>query len=127
MAQATLINFFGESGTISSIMHTVQPSQTQTSTEQSNPPELNVSSNHQGMSLPISTHETSYTIPHITYSRRTARNTNTTTQQDCNRQSYRVAKYYSDSHCYSDRRRVTRQNTHNHHKERKHPRKDDRQ
>ena len=31
MAQAALINFFGESGTISSIMHTVQPSQTQTS------------------------------------------------------------------------------------------------
>ena len=36
MAQATLINVFGESGTVSSIMHTVQPSQTQTSTEQSN-------------------------------------------------------------------------------------------
>ena len=71
MAQATLINFFGESGTVSSIMHTVQPSQTQTSTEQSNQPEVNVSNNQQGMSLPISTHQTSYTIPHITHSRRT--------------------------------------------------------
>ena len=66
MAQAALINFFGESGIVSSIMHTVQPSQTQTVTEQSNQPELNVSNNLQGMFLPISTHQTSYTIPHIT-------------------------------------------------------------
>ena len=132
MAQAALINFFGDSGTISSIMHTVQPWQTQTSTEQSNQPEVNVSNNQQGMSLPISTHQTScnnstYTIPHITHSRRTSTNTNTTTQQDCNRQSYRVAQYHSNPHSYSDRRRVRRQSTHNHHKERKHPRKDDRQ
>ena len=118
MAQATLINFFGDSGTISSIMHMVQPSQTQTLTEQLHQPELNVSNNQQGMSLPTSTNQTSYnnspyTIPHITHSRRTSTNTNTTTQQDYNRQSYRVPQYYSDPHSYSDRRRVRRQNTHN--------------
>ena len=33
-AQAALINVFGESGTVSSIMNTVQPSHTQTLTEQ---------------------------------------------------------------------------------------------
>ena len=124
-AQATLINFFGESGTVSSIMNTVQPSHTQTLTEQSNQPDLNISENQQGMSLPISTH--SYTILHVTHSRRTATNTNTTIKQNCNRQSYRVPQYYTDSHFYSDRRRMRRQNTNNHHKERKHPRRDDRQ
>ena len=109
-------------------MHTVQPSQTQTSTEQFTSTWLKCFKQlaryviHQFL-----THQISYTIPHITYSRRTATNTNTTTQQDFNRQSYRVPQYYSDSHSYSDRRRVRRQNTHNHHKERKHPRKDDRQ
>ena len=90
MAQATFINFFGESGTVSSIMHMVQPSQTQTSTKQSNQPEVNVSNNQQGTSLPISTKQTSYTIPHTTHSRRTLTHTNITTQQDYNRRSYRV-------------------------------------
>ena len=33
MAQATLINFFGESGTVASIMNTVQTSHTQTLNE----------------------------------------------------------------------------------------------
>ena len=101
-------------------MNTVQPSHTQTLTEQPNQPELNISENQQGMSLPVSTH--SYTIPHITHSRRTS--TDMTSQQNCNRQSYRVPQYYTDSHSYSDRRRVRRQNTHNHHKERKHSKKD---
>ena len=41
------------------------------------------------MSLPVSTH--SYTIPHITHSRRTATNTNTTTQQNCNK----VTEYHN--------------------------------
>ena len=77
MAQAALINFFGESGTVTSIMNTVQPSHTQTLTELSNQPELHISENQQGMSLPVSTH--SYTIPHIKNLRRTA--TDTTTQQ----------------------------------------------
>ena len=36
MAHAALINFFGDSGTFSSILQTVQPSQLHTSTEQSN-------------------------------------------------------------------------------------------
>ena len=79
------------------------------------------------MSLPISTHQTSCTTPHITHSRRTATNTNTTTQQDYNRQSYSIPQYYSDSHSYSNRRRVRKQNTDTHHKERKHSRRDDRQ
>ena len=61
MAQAALINFFGESGTVTSIMNTVQPSHTQTLTELSDQPELNVS--QQGRSLPVSIH--SYTIPCI--------------------------------------------------------------
>ena len=67
MAQAALINFFGESGTVTSIMNTVHPSHTQTLTELSNQPELNISEHEQGMSLPVSTH--SYTIPCITHSR----------------------------------------------------------
>ena len=67
MAQAAHINFFGESGTVTSIMDMVQPSHTQTLTELSNQPELNISENQQGTSLPVSTH--SYTIPHITHSR----------------------------------------------------------
>ena len=122
MAQAALINFFGESGTVTCIMNMVQPSHTQTLTELSNQPELNIWENQQGMSLTVSTH--SYTIPHITHSRQTA--TDTTTQHNCNRQSYRVPQYYTDSHSYSNRRRVRRTNTHIHHKERKHPKKDDR-
>ena len=89
MAQVTLINFFGDSVTVSSIMHMGQPSQSQTLTEQSNQPtidsEVMVSNNQQGMSLPISTHQTSYnnspyTMPHIAHSRRTSTNTNTTMQ-----------------------------------------------
>ena len=59
------------------------------------------------MSLPVST--LSYTIPHITHSTRTE--TDATKQQNCNRQSYRVPQYYTDSHSYSDRRRVRKQNT----------------
>ena len=62
MAQTALINFFAESGTVTSIMNTVQPSHTQTLTELSNQPELNISENQQGTTLPVSTH--SYTIPH---------------------------------------------------------------
>ena len=122
MAQAALINFFGESGTVTSIMNTVHPPHTQTLTELSNQPELNISEHQQGRSLPVSTH--SYTIPHITHSRQAV--TDNTTQQNSNRQSYRVPHYYTDSHSYSDRRRVRRQNTHNHHRARKHSRKDDR-
>ena len=83
MAQATLINFIGESGTVSSIMDTVQPLHTQTLTEQSNQLDSNISENLQDMSLPISAH--SYTIPHITHSRRTDTDADTTTQQSCNR------------------------------------------
>ena len=86
MAQTALINFLGESGTVSSIMNMVQPSETQTSTQQSNQLELNISENQQGTSLPVSTH--SYTIPHITHSRRTA---NTTTQQNLNK----VTEYHN--------------------------------
>ena len=135
MAHTALINFFGNSGTISSILQMVQPLQPQTLTEQShqltNDLQVMVSDNQQGMSLQTSTqHQSSYnnlqnilyTIPHISHSRRTSTNTNTTSsstiaQQNYNRQSYRVPHYYSDSHYYSDRRRVRRQNTHTHHKD----------
>ena len=54
MVQAALINFFGESGTVTSKMNTVQPSHTQTLTELSDQTESNVS--QQGRSLPVSTH-----------------------------------------------------------------------
>ena len=117
-------------------MQMVQPSLSQTLTDQPNQPtadsEVMVSNNQKGTSLPISTHQishnnTSYTIPHISHSRRTTTDTNTTTQQDYNRQSYRVPQYYSNPHSYSDKGKVRRQNTHNHHKDRTHPRKDDRQ
>ena len=54
MAQAALINFFGESGTVISIMNMVQPSHTQTLTELSDQSELNIS--QQGRSFPVSTH-----------------------------------------------------------------------
>ena len=100
MAQAALINFFGESGTVTSIMNTVQPSHTQTLTELSDEPDLNVS--QQGRSLPVSTH--SYIIPHISHLTQAA--THTTMQQSINRQSYRVPHYYTDSYSSSDTRRV---------------------
>ena len=120
MAQVALINFFGESGTVTSIMNTVQPSHTQTLNELSDEHDLNVS--QQGRSLPVSTQ--SYTIPHISHSTQAA--THTTMQQSTKRQSYRVPHYYTDSYSSSDTRRVRRHKTHNHHKERKHLRKDDR-
>ena len=100
MAHAALINFFGNSGTVSSILQMAQPSQPQTLTEQShqltNDSEVMVSDNQQGMSLQISTqHQSSYnnsqnipyTIPHISHSRRSSTGTNATvssinTQQD---------------------------------------------
>ena len=100
MAQAALINFFGEPGTVTSIMNTVQPSHTQTLTELLDEHDLNVS--QQGRSSPVSTH--SYTIPRISHSTQSA--THTTTQQSTNRQSYRVPHYYTDSYSSSDTRRV---------------------
>ena len=120
MAQVALINFFGESGTVTSIMNTVQPSHTHTINELSDEHDLNVS--QQGRSLTVSTQ--SYTIPCRSHSTQAA--THTTMQQSTNRQSYRVPHYYTDSYSSSDTRRVKRHKTHKHHKERKHPRKDDR-
>ena len=120
MAQAALINFFGESGTVTSIMKTVQPSHTQTLTELLNEHDLNVS--QQGRSPPVST--SSYTIPRISHL--TQSTSQTTTQNNANRQSYRVPHYYTDSYSFSDTRRVRRHKSHHHHKERKHPRKEDR-
>ena len=119
LAQATLVNFFGESGTVTSILNRVQPSHTQTLSEVSDEQDLNIS--QQGRSLPVSTQ--TYTIPHISQS--TQPTTHTTTQQSTNRQSYRVPHYYTYSYS-SDTRRVRRHRTHNHHNERKHSRKDDR-
>ena len=74
-----------------------------------------ISDNQQGVSLQTSTQHQStynnlqnilYTMPHISHSRRTSTDTNATmsstnTQQEYNRQSYRVPHYYSDSHSYS--------------------------
>ena len=120
MAQAALINFFGESGTATSIMNTVPPSHIQTLNEVSDGNDLKVT--QQGRSLPVSTQ--SYTIPHISHSTQAA--THMTMKQSTNRQSYKVPHYYTDSSSSSDTRRVRRHKTHNHHKERKHPRKDDR-
>ena len=60
MAQATLVNFFGESGTVASILNRVQPSHTQTLNEFSEEQDLNIS--QQGRSLPVSTQ--TYTIYH---------------------------------------------------------------
>ena len=120
MAQATLVNFFGESGTVASIMNRVQPSHTQTLNEFSEEQDLNIY--QQGRSLPVSTQ--TYTIPRISQS--TQPTTQMTTQQRTNRQSYRVPHYYTDSYSSSDTRRVRRHRTHNHHREGKHSRKDDR-
>ena len=120
MAQAALVNFFGESGTVTSILNRVQPSHTQTLNEVLEEQDLNIS--QQGRSLPVSTQ--TYTIPRISQSTQPA--THTTTQQSTNRQSYRVPHYYTDSYSSSDTRRVRRHRTHNHHNERKHSRKDDR-
>ena len=76
MAQVALINFFGESGTVTSIMNTVQPSHTQTLNELSDEHNLNVS--QQGRSLTVSTQ--SYTIPHISHSTQAATHTTTATK-----------------------------------------------
>ena len=100
LAQATLVNFFGESGTVTSILNRVQPSHTQTLSEISDEQDLDISL--QGRSLPVSTQ--TYTIPHISQS--TQPITHTTTQQNTNRQSYRVPHYYTDSYSSSDTRRV---------------------
>ena len=75
MAQAALVNFFGESGTVASILNRVQPSHTQTSNEISEEQDLNIS--QQGRSLPLSTQ--TYTIPCISQSTQPA--TQMTTQQ----------------------------------------------
>ena len=100
LAQATLVNFFGESGTVTSILNRVQPSHTQTLSEVSDEQDLNISL--QGRSLPVSTQ--TYTIPRISQSAQPT--AHTTTQQCTNRQSYRVPHYYTDSYSSSDTRRV---------------------
>ena len=120
LAQAALVNFFGESGTVTSILNRVQPSHTQTLSEVLDEQDLDISL--QGRSLPVSTQ--TYTIPRISQSMQPT--THTTTQQSTNRQSYRVPHYYTDSYSSSDTRRVRRHRTHSHHKERKHSRKDHR-
>ena len=70
-------------------------------------------------------------IPHIQPPALTSTVTNatpTTTQQDYNRQSYRVPPYYANSLSYptirDNRRRRRRPNTHNQNKDKKHKKKD---
>ena len=82
LAQAALGNFFGEAGTVTSILNRVQPSHTQTLSDISDDQELNTSL--QGRSLPVSTQ--TYTILRISQS--TQPTAQTTTQQSTNRQSY---------------------------------------
>ena len=74
MAQAALVNFFGESGTVTSIMNRVPPSHTQTLNELSDEEDLNIS--QQGRSLPVPTQ--TYTIPHISHSTKPATHMNVT-------------------------------------------------
>ena len=119
LTQAALVNFFGEAGTVTSILNRVQPSHTQTLTDVSNEQDLDIS--QQGKSFPVSTQ--TYTIPHISQS--TQPTTHTSTQQNTNRQSYKVPHYYTDPYS-SDNRRERRHRTHDHHNKRKHSRKDDR-
>ena len=72
-----------------------------------------------------------YTISiHITLKKNIHKYQYYNAQKDYNKtklQSTTIILQSSNPHSYSDRRRVRRQNTHNHHKDRKHPRKDDRQ
>ena len=79
ITQAALVNFFGESGTVTSILNRVQPSHTQTLSEVSDEQNLNISL--QGRSLPVSTQ--TYIIPCISQSTQPA--THTTTQQSTNK------------------------------------------
>ena len=120
LAQAALVNFFGEAGTVTRILNRVQPSHTQTLSEVSDEQDLDIS--QQGRSFPVSTQ--TFTIPRISQS--TQPTTHTATQQSTNRQSYRVPHYYTDSYSSSDTRRVSRHRTHDHRNKRKHSRKDDR-
>ena len=99
LAQAALVNFFDEAGTVTSILNRVQPSHTQTLSDVSDEQDLDTS--QQGRSFPVSTQ--TYTIPHISQS--TQPTTHTTTQQNTNRQSYKVPHYYTDPYS-SDNRRV---------------------
>ena len=117
LGQVALVNFFGEAGTVTSILNRVQPSHTQTLSEVSDEQDLDIS--QQGRSFPVSTQ--TYTIPHISQP-----TTHTATQQNTNRQSYKVPHYYTDPYSSSDNTRVRRHRTHDHHNKRKHSRKDDR-
>ena len=73
LAQAALVNFFGESGTVTSILNRVQPSHTQTLSEVSDEQDLDISL--QGRSLPVSTQ--TYTIPRISQSAQPTAHTTT--------------------------------------------------
>ena len=120
LAQAALVNFFGEAGTVTSILNRVQPSHTQPVSDVSDEQDLDTS--QQGRSFPVSTQ--TYTIPRISQS--TQPTTHTTSQQNTNRQSYKVPHYYTDPYSSSDDRKVRRHRTHDHHNKRRHSRKDDR-
>ena len=85
LAQAALVNFFGESGTVTSILNRVQPSHTQTLSDILDEQDLDIS--QQGRSIPVSTQ--TYTIPHISQS--TQPTTHTATQQI---QTDKATKYH---------------------------------
>ena len=155
LTNAALINFFGNVGTVSTIMQTVQQTQQQTEqytlganlipTEQcqqllpvvvTDSEEESGTSNslditHQNNSLAITQQNNSLDIPQQNTSQpepptsTITNSTLTTTQSDYTRQSYRVPSYYENSLSYINSRRRRRTHTQTQNKERKHKKKDD--
>ena len=62
LAQAALVNFFGEAGTVTSILNRVQPSHTQTLNEVSDEQNLDIS--QQGRSFPVLLRHLQYLVYH---------------------------------------------------------------
>ena len=150
LTNAALINFFGNTGTVSTIMQTVQ--QTQQQTEQytlgtnTTPTEQcqqllpvvvtdseeesgtfnSLAITQQNNSLDITQHNTTQTEPPTSTPTSTSTNsTLTTTQLDYTRQRYKVPSYYANSLSYVNSRRRRRMHTKTQNKERKHKKKDD--
>ena len=136
LTNAALINFFGNVGTVSTIMQTVQQTQQQTEqhtldttlipTEQYQqllPVVATDSEEESGTSnsLDITHTEPPTFIPTSTITNSTL----TATQSDYTRQSYRVPSYYANSLSYVNSRRRRRTHAQTQNKERKHKKRDD--
>ena len=149
LTNAALKNFFGNVGTVSTIMQTVQQTQQQTEqytlgtnlipTEQCQqllPVVATDSEEEAGMfnslaitqqnnSLDITQQNTTQPEPPTSTPTSTITNsTVTTTQSDYTRQSYRVPSYYENSLSYVNSRRRRQTHTQTQNKERKHKKKD---